>query len=157
MEIQVDTSSLKQLESDLATVGRSLDKRTLGPALVDAAQPLLIATQQEAPIGKLPAFKSATIARGPRKGSPRRTTGSYARGGATRRDVRLKAVEGVGDEVVRVLDGVSKRQGKVGWRTHFLKRDFIRDAYVRTIDVVKARFLASVTKTVAKILQRASQ
>lgn len=154
MEISIDTRQLQALEFRLNTVGRSLNKQTLSPALVDAAQPMLTAVRQETPVGPVPRYKSATITRGRNKGGVRRTTGSFARGGATRNSVRLKAVEGVGNEVVRVLAGVSKKRGKVGWRTHFIKKDFVRLAYRRTFEVVTQRFMTSLTKTVDKIINR---
>lgn len=157
MDVTINTSMLTQLNNDLKTVGRSLDRSVVGPALVDAAKPLLIAAEQEAPIGKIPRYKSTLVSRGKSKGQTRRITGSFARGGATRRDVRLRSVDGNGAEVARVLVGVSKKSGKVGWRTQFLRKNFIRLAYNRTVDVVELRLMNSLTQTVAKVLARAAR
>jgi HK97 gp10 family phage protein len=156
MDIQVDTSKIKALEADLKTVGRSLDRQTLGPALVDASKPAVEAVREDAPKGAGYQRVSLSHKRGRKN--------AYRRGGATKQDVRSKAVEGVGAEVVRVLVGVSKKSGKVGWRTIFLtlgtKRGvranpFIDRGVGRTINQVVNSFMSSVSNTVSRILTRA--
>lgn len=47
-------------------------------------------------------------------------SGFYRRGGATEQDIRAKVVQD--GKNVKLLVGVSKSSGKVGWRTHFLEK-----------------------------------
>lgn len=154
MQLTVGTSELNELNGRLRRAGRSLDKKTLGPALLNAARPALNAVRQEAPVGEGYERVSLSHRRGRRN--------DYRRGGATQRDVRQKLVDGVGDEVVRVLEGVSKKRGKVGWRTHFITfgtrfmraNPFIDRAVNRTLPEVISRFMGSVRQTVDRILTR---
>jgi hypothetical protein len=161
----LDANDIRTLAVDLAKAGRALDKQTSGQIMREAAQPMLTATRQEVPVGRIPFFKSAAINRGRLKGSPGDYTGTYARGGATRRDLRLKVVDGIGDETARVLIGVDKRSGYVGWRTHFITRatakdpsvnDFLSRAEGRTIDVVISRIGPAAQIVVRKILAKYS-
>jgi hypothetical protein len=79
--------------------------------------------------------------------------GSYRRGGATRKDLRIRTVKGQGKEIGRVLVGVSKKADKVGWRTHFITRgytdrggkkhagrDFLKPAFTQHIDEARQKF-----------------
>ncbi|UFH52553.1 hypothetical protein [Spirosoma sp. KNUC1025] len=158
MQIKVDSSSLKPLMADLRRVGRALDFKTLGAALVGASKPAVRAVQQEAPVGH-DGHQRVSLSRS------RGRRNDYRRGGATRQDVRAKAVDGVGKEEVRVLIGVSKKRGKVGWRTHFITVGTIRmraNAFIdrgvnRVIDQVKSSFMGSLITTVQRIVKRASK
>lgn len=162
MQPTFDVAELRELDLSLAGIGRSFDARTAGATLLNAAKPMLVTTRQEAPVGRVPKFKSATVVRGRRKGQARTNTGSYQRGGATRRDVRLKVVPGVGDEVARVLSGVDKRHGHVGWRAHLGTRgtrkqradDWLSRAESRTVDIVISRLGTSAQLIVRRALTR---
>ncbi len=152
----MDSSSLKPLIQDLRSVGRALDWKVLGGALVGASKPAVRSVQQEAPVGQ-DGYERVSLSRG------RGRRNDYRRGGATRRDVRAKAVDGVGQEEVRVLIGVSQKRGKVGWRTHFITFGTIRmraNAFIdrgvnRVIGEVKNNFMNSLNGVVQRILKRA--
>lgn len=140
--------TLRMLEADLNRAGRNLDKRVLGPALHLASKPAVDAVRGAAPVGRSP------------KAAPDRP--SQRRGGATRDDVRGRGVEGVDNEVVRELVGVSKKSGRVGWRTHFITggtprqraNPFIDRGVAATIDQVKARFMNAVQTITNRILSK---
>lgn len=67
--------------------------------------------------------------------------------------MRLMFVKVEGEEIARVIIGVSQKSGKVGWRTHFITRgytdrggsfhrgrDFLEEAYEHTFDIVQNNF-----------------
>jgi len=136
--IDIDVSELVALEKGLARYESVLPRSVAGSALRTAAKPMYQAARAGVPVGK--------------KGNVQ--TGALARGGATRRDMRMKIVSGTQHgEVARVLIGVSKKTGKVGWRTHFITRgftdrsgkkhgpnDFLKVAFDATIITVQSTF-----------------
>lgn len=117
MNPTIDSRTLDKLDKLMAQAGRVLDARVMGKALKEAAEPVLTATRREAPVGRYKDVGGEFV-------SLRATTkrNDYRRGGATRNDLRIKSVAGVGEEIARTLVGVSKKSGKVGWRTHFITR-----------------------------------
>lgn len=161
MDIPFDLTLVRTLQSDLAKAGRSLDNNTAGRILKDAAQPLLVAERQEVPVGGVPQFKTTTVQRGTRKGQVR-NSGSYTRGGALRRSLRLLIVPGEGSEATRVLAGASKAGNNVGWRAHYpifgtvkmQRNDFQSRAFDRTYDVVLSRLGTSAQQIVKQILAK---
>jgi hypothetical protein len=117
-----------------------------------AVKPMLEKAQSEVPVSHAGGERISLSKRGA-------TANSYRRGGATRRDLRIKAVSPKANEVGRVLVGVSKRADKVGWRTIFITagtknrqtksganrgrvraNNFLQRAYNGTIDGVRADF-----------------
>lgn len=136
MRLTVDLRELDNLRITLQQAKAQYPKSVVGAALKDAANPMLIAAKQEAPVGKKLRYKARNVA----------NNGSYDRGGATRRDLRLKVITYKGGSI-GVLIGVSKKKGKVGWRTPFVtlgsknnrKNDFLTRAFDRTFELVANR------------------
>lgn len=135
MKLTVDLRELDQLAITLRDARSIYPKSVVSAALKEAAKPMLVAAKQEAPVGNRRRYASNS-----------NTSGSMDRGGATRRDIRLKAVTFKGGSV-GVLVGVSKKRGRVGWRTQFITRgtkfmrrnDFLERAFNRTFDLVRGR------------------
>lgn len=132
MSIKVNTSELEKLARGLETYKSILPRSVADSALKRSARPMLLSARRLAPQGDR--LKDA-------------------RAGATRRDLRIKAVRPVGDENSRVLVGVSKSKGKVGRRTNLITRgftdrggrfhrarDFLKDAYDYTIEIVRDNY-----------------
>lgn len=151
MQLTVDTSDMRNLDIQMSRIGRAFDRGALTQTGRRAFNPMLVATRQEAPIGR---FVRRPVGQ---------TDSTYDRGGATRRDVRFKVVNGQGEEVVRFLVGVSASRGKTGWRTHLITRpnknrvtpnDFLARAYGRTIDVSLGRLSQEAQRTVERIISR---
>jgi len=157
MQLTVDTSDMRNLDIQMSRIGRSFDRGALTQTGRRAFNPMVVATRQEAPIGRIKRSPTG------RTKADQRTDGTYDRGGATRRDIRFKAVAGKGEEVVRFLVGVSKSRGKVGWRTHFITRptkkdrlvnDFLGRAYGRTYDVSISRLGTEAQRTIERLLRK---
>ncbi len=160
MAAQIDTTQLFALDVRLTQVGRVFDKTLMGQTLKDALKPTLDAAKQEVPVGQTSRKSSLTFRT--RRGKSRRD-GTYDKGGATKRDLRIRIVPGVQDEIVRGLVGVSKSRGKVGWRTHLITRknlhrsapnDFLARAEQKTSGLVVANMQASAEKIVTKTVLR---
>lgn len=153
---------MRQLVFDLEKTGRAFDTRLAGSILLDASKPLLIALQQEVPIGRVPTYKSPTVNRGKRKGQTRSNAGSSARGGALRRSLRIKSVSPEGQETARVIAGASKRREAAGWRAHFViggtkkmrANDYQARALQRTESVIVERVEQSTQKVILKTLSK---
>ncbi|CCH54483.1 hypothetical protein BN8_03658 [Fibrisoma limi BUZ 3] len=155
MEPLLDTRQLTNLNRQLNQAGRAFDDQVAGKVLRQAVQPMLPAMRLEAPVGA-----------GNERISLRRrdnvNANDYRRGGATRRDLRIKLVAGVDGEAARVLIGVDKRRGKVGWRAHFITRgtvrmaanDFIQRTYDKTIAIVRFLFGEEAQSVVTKLLKQ---
>jgi hypothetical protein len=157
MRFTVDTSDMRNLDIQMSRIGRSFDRGALMQTGRRAFNPMVVATRQEAPIGRIK--RSATG----RTKADQRTDGTHDRGGATRRDIRFRVVNGQGEEVVRFLVGVDGRLGHVGWRTHLITRknvhrltpdDFLARAYGRTIDVSLNRLGTEAQWTIERVLRR---
>lgn len=156
----VDDSQLRDFDKRLSRVGKVFDKTTTGKILRVALKPTLAATQRLAPVGQTK--KKSGLTYRSKSGKVKRD-GTYDRGGATRRSARIRIVEGVGDETVRGLVGISKSRGKAGWRTHLITRvnahrriaiDFLGQAERETQNDVIQNFGRAaeevVTKTILK-------
>lgn len=117
-----------------------------------AVKPMLRKAQAEVPVSLNDNERISLKRRGA-------SANAFRKGGATRRDLRIKAVPPKYNEVGRVLVGVSKRADKVGWRTVFITagtntrktkaganrgrvkaNNFLQRAYNGTIDGVRADF-----------------
>ncbi len=134
--ITLDAKELMKLNEGFKKYGAAIPQSVAKKALRDAAQPMLTATRNNAPVGGVINY-----------------SGTSHRGGATRRDVRMMFAKIEGEEIARVLIGVSMKSGKVGWRTHFITKgytdrggsfhrgkDFLTEAYDNTIGIVQDNF-----------------
>jgi hypothetical protein len=141
--IKIDASELIKLSKGLEQYKSIFPKSASTQALKKSVRPMFRSAQRLVPTGR----RVAASGWGEKKGS------DYARGRATARDLRIKLVPAKGNESARVLIGVSKAKGRVGWRTHFITRgftdrggrfhrgkDFLQNAYDYTIDIVKDNF-----------------
>lgn len=156
MEITFDVKELMKVDRAFAASAKTVsDKRVAGSALRKALAPTLAATRRLAPVGGNGAERISLKKKGP-------SANDYRRGGATRRDQRIKIVPGQNDEVVRGLVGTSKARGHVGWRTHLITRynknrrgvdDFIGKAFDQTINQVVDTYGKEMTTAVEKIIK----
>lgn len=156
MEISYDLTSLRNLEANLMRLPFQLQERTMQAALSEAARPMKTRMVQEAPRGKGNLRVSLSRRRG--------RSNDYRRGGATRQDIRIRAVrDKVGE--AKVIVGVSKKSGKVGWRTHFITKgiagkrrirpnDFLTRAFNQTIAQVTASLGQTIEKKVLAAMKR---
>ncbi len=157
MRFSVDESQLRALDRQLAEAGRAFTPRLTGSILVNAARPMLTALRNNTPVGKQRRYGKGRLKR---DGAG---DGTYDRGGATRRDARIRQGSLTrGDEVATVVVGISKRRGRVGWRTRFTtqgtkrsrKNEFIRRTEDQTAGLVELRFAQSAQVVVSRILSR---
>lgn len=151
--ITLDAKELMKLNEGFKKYGAAIQPAVAKKAFREAARPMLTATRNLVPVGSV----IAPMGWGKNKGP------AFARGGYTRRDVRLKFVPPIGDEVARVAIGVSKAGSDVGWRTHFITRgwtdrggtfhrgkDFLTEAYDNTIEVVQDNFYKTLFSNLLK-------
>lgn len=134
---------------------REVSDDELSKQLQAAAQPMKEQMTQEAPKGQYKDTQGEFVSLRYRGN---RYANDYRRGGATKQDVRIKVAK---DEngTVKVLVGVSKAAGKVGWRTHFIvqgvagtkqvaKNPFLDRAHDKTIAQTEDNFLNGVKRLV---------
>jgi HK97 gp10 family phage protein len=160
--ITVQLDDLRQLALRFDTSVPRLGKQVIQNALRDAAKPLLIAAKQEVPVGKSVKYLGVHAGKYKSHLTNRYGQNSYDRGGATRRDMRLKIGKPTGSSVALVLVGVSKRKGAVGWRTHFIEygtkrksaNPFLRRAQNRTMFLVEQNFMSALQKQINKKLAK---
>lgn len=119
MNLTFDGSELRKLSRQLAATGKEFGKPQMKKALKGALKPLLDAARQYVPVGSRLNRSTATFTR---RSGKTVWDGTYDRGGATRRDLRIRIVEGEGAEVIRGLVGVSKARGRSGFRAHLITR-----------------------------------
>lgn len=118
MNLTFDDRALVKLSQDLSKAGKEFNGPPLKAAFRKSLQPVKRLAVQGVPVGKkvrIVSRRGQTSRRGISVGG-----NSQDRGGATRRDIRIRIVNGEGDEAMRGLVGVSKRG--VGWRTHLITR-----------------------------------
>lgn len=127
MGLKFNTSQLDALSRKLAGAGREFGRPEMSRALKKALGPMLSAAQQTAPVSRKSIIGHVGTLTS-RSGKMRRD-GTYDKGGALRRDLRIRVVEGQGSEYIRGLVGVDKRRGHTGWRAVFITR---ATAYRRT-------------------------
>lgn len=141
--IKIDAKELLKLADGLAAYKNMMPKSVANSALRKSVRPMYNSAQRLAPKGRVISREGWGKNKGP----------EYARGGITRRDVRIKMVPAGRDESARAVVGVSKKKGKVGWRTHFITRgftdrggrkhrgrNFLQDAFDYTIEIVRDNF-----------------
>jgi hypothetical protein len=109
MEVTVDFSSVQKLSNAISRYGRIMPTPKATAVLRKSASPMLRRAQSEVPVSMGGRMRTSL---------KHKTLG--AQGGATRRDLRIKSVQPNGAELARVIVGVSKRKGKVGWRALFI-------------------------------------
>ncbi|QHV99223.1 hypothetical protein [Spirosoma endbachense] len=119
MRGSIDTRELFVLDRKLARTGRVVDARFMGRTMRVAVKPMLDIAKREVPIGQR-LFRSQKVRR--LKSGKTKRDGTYDKGGATKRSLRILVVPGSQGEVVRVLVGASKKRGYAGWRTHLITR-----------------------------------
>lgn len=139
--------------------GSIMPTAKVNSALRRVTKPMLRRTQAEVPVAH--AGREHNPLRAGQRAVKRGSNPNYLRrGGATRRDLRIKAVKPEPSEIGRVLVGVNKKSGHVGWRTIFITRgtkirrnkkgqnrgkmspdNFLQRSYDSTIDGVRVDFL----------------
>lgn len=148
--ITVNTDEVKKLERGLSQYQSILPKSVAASALKKATRPMVKMAKAEAPVGK-----------------SKNVLGGNSRGGATRRDTRVKVVPVESGEIARLIIGVSKKRDKVGWRTHFITRgftdrggkrhaanDFLKRAYEATIGAARAEYATEILIAFKKWAQK---
>lgn len=110
MKISLDIRELSDFEVQLRGLPFSLDQRLTEQALRKSAEPLRKYMAATAPVGR--GNERVSL-------NKRYRSNDYRRGGSTRSDIRVKTITDVLGEA-KVLIGVSKASGKVGWRYHFI-------------------------------------
>ncbi|KQS33969.1 hypothetical protein [Dyadobacter sp. Leaf189] len=155
--IQINADELLKLATGLDQYKSIMPKSVSTQALRNAVRPMFRSAQRLAPSGRVVSKSGWGKNKGP----------EFARGGATRRDIRIKLVPARGQETARVIVGVSKKSGKVGWRTHFITRgftdrggrfhrpdNFLQNAYDYTIEIVRTSFQKEVLLSFRKWARR---
>jgi HK97 gp10 family phage protein len=162
VRVTIDTTDITKLTEAMKRYGGIMPTTKANQALRKSARPMLLMARAEVPVwqGERERVSLATGRAAIKRGS---NPNNYRKGGATKRDLRLKAVAPKRDEIARVLVGVSKRSGKVGWRTHFIEQGtkprytkngrryrgsiranpFLNRSYTQTIDMVRTDFGAA--------------
>ncbi len=158
MRTQLIQEGMGELLVILQNLPQAVSDEAVAAQLKRAAEPMREQMVQEAPAGK---YKAEGEHIALRHGNSH-FSGSYRKGGSTKRDVRTKIVK---DEngTVKVLVGVSKGRDKVGWRTHFIvggvagtariaKDPFLDRAHDKKIAETENNFLQGVKTIVEKAL-----
>lgn len=159
MRITIDTRDIDKLTEAMGKYSGIMPNSKANSVLRKSVRPMLMKTKAEVPV-QTDGQERIRISSA-RKAIGRNSDPNYLRQhGATRRDLRTKAVKAEAGEVGRVIVGVNKRRGKVGWRTPFITRgtgirrtkrganrgrmtanDFLQRSYDQTIDFVRQDFL----------------
>lgn len=119
MGLTFNTSQIERLSRQLASGGREFGRQEMSRAMKKALGPMLSAAEQGAPVSKLSIIGHGSLTN--KRGVTRRD-GTYDKGGALKRDLRIRVVEGQGDEYLRGLVGINKSRGHSGWRAPFTTR-----------------------------------
>ncbi|MCF0060122.1 hypothetical protein MUK70_12800 [Dyadobacter chenwenxiniae] len=161
IQVKIDTQEVDKLGKAMSRYAGIFPQNKANSVLRKAVRPMLTAAWIEVPVSKGSERVSLS---GARRAIKKGYNANYLRqGGATRRDLRIKTVAPKGDELGRILVGVSKSRNKVGWRTHFITRgfkdrggnphgpnNFLQRAYDQTISMVRADFLKAYREAFAK-------
>ena len=157
IQVGFDTKEVDKIEKAMSRYSKIFPQNKANAVLRKAVRPMLMAAFVEVPVSKGDERVSLKSARGAIK---KGYNPNYLRqGGATRRDLRIKSVAPKGDELGRILVGVSKKASKVGWRTPFITHgtkerrtrggrstgkvapnNFLQRAYDQTISMVRTDF-----------------
>lgn len=156
MDIGFNLSGNRTQQTALNRLPNEVGEKVRLEALKTAVKPMAARVVAEAPRGKGNLRVSLSRNRG--------RSNNYRRAGATKEDVRIKAVSDKLGEA-KVLVGVSKKSGKVGWRTHFITQgvagkhriapnDFLTRAFNATIAGVRATYSAILERKLKAALRR---
>jgi hypothetical protein len=124
MNLSFDMSEYSKVRRAAKGFATSMDKTALKASMRKALRPMLQHTKITVPIDKrVKKYKRSYLGRA-RKSNARDK--GYDRGGATKRDLRIKVGDAKGKmswtSEVAGLVGVSKKRTRVGWRTHLITR-----------------------------------
>lgn len=121
IEFRINTQAMDQLGLAMKRYGQIMPTQKANNALRRSVKPMFRRAQSEVPVGRngKESISLKTARSALRRGSD---PNDYRRGGATRRDLRIKAVPPKAGEISRILVGVSQKRGKVGWRTPFITK-----------------------------------
>lgn len=174
MLVRIDTREIDELSVVMARSAAVLDRQVIKAHLRTALRPMLKAAKAKAPVsGKQYKNKRGDVVGAERISLRYRKNlnpNDYRRGGATKRDLRIKVVDDRENRAdVMGLVGVDKRRGKVGWRTHFITRQitlhgrpylnpkhgFLEDAYKEQSGVSTRIFEEETGKTLDRYWRRA--
>lgn len=152
MKMSFDFKGFDEAETALKQVPLVVSQKFIGGALRVAGRPMLDNFKSRIPIG-----------------DKKSGEGRDRRGGATYQDARIKIVYRDGEGIVRMLMGVSKAKGKVGWRFGYIDKSegfrtrngrriaggqYLERAGVATAAKVEARFYQLVGDRVQKNLAK---
>lgn len=155
--IKVDVDDLKKLSAGFQKYKDVLPKSVEQRALRRAVRPIFWAARQEVPVGRVVSENGWGRYKGP----------DYKRGGATRKDLRIKTRRTVyGKDTSGVWIGPVDKSGHVGWRNHFITRgvkgggkgrrintapnDYLKRAHDQGIDEATATFGSEVNESFQK-------
>jgi HK97 gp10 family phage protein len=116
MKVIVDTKGIDKLTTAMKRYAQIMPTQKANSAFRKAIRPMLQKAQSEVPVSNNDRERVSL------KQRTGKNANAYRRGGATKRDLRIKTVPPKAGEVGRVLMGVSKRGDKTGWRTIFITR-----------------------------------
>ena len=156
--LAVDTEELKLLAERILKLSKHLTFDENQSALNFAVKPVLEEMQRTVPVWKKKISFHTRTSRW--RGAPQSIDPAYSRGGATKQDLRIKNIRLSKSNEAKVIVGVSKKKGKVGWRTHFIihgtkfmkANDFMIRSANSTIDMVEKRYETKAKKLVGKHL-----
>ncbi|MET7253463.1 hypothetical protein [Dyadobacter fermentans] len=154
IKVTADTSEITKVEKAMGRYSRIMPPEIANNLLRRSVRPMLIAAKAQVPVSSNGQMRVSLKHRKAGK-----SANAYAQGGATRRDLRIKIGRPEIKELSRVLVGVSRMPGKVGWRTPFITggtkdrltekgrrtgrvraNNFLDRAYDQTISMVRTDF-----------------
>ncbi len=112
VDVRLDIRELSDFQASLKGLPYAIDQKVTEMTLKKAVQPLYRYMKSIAPVSK-GGRERVSLSKN------RGRSNDYRRGGATKADVRVKTVTDTLGQA-KVLVGVSKGYGKVGWRYHFI-------------------------------------
>lgn len=161
INVVIDTTDIDRLAEAMKRYGGIMPTAKANQALRKSAKPMLSRAQTEVPVWR-GGRERISLAKGRAAIARNSDPNYYRQGGATKRDLRIKAVNPRSKEIGRVLVGVSKKKGKVGFRTHWIEQGtsdrytksrayrgkikanpFLQRSYTATIDMVRTDFAAA--------------
>lgn len=126
--ITIDASELRELSKSLAKYQAIVPRSVEQSALRRSVRPIFNAARQEVPVGRV-------VSDGGIKGP------DYRRGGATRKDLRVKNRRPGRGATSSVWVGPSFGPGKVGWRNHFITGGVQRAGRGRNVNIKPNNYL----------------
>lgn len=114
LDIRVNTKDLERLADGMGRYSHNIPTPEVNRLLRKSVRPMYRRLQKEVPVSRSAEYINIKRVRN------KKNANAYRQGGSTRRDLRIKAVQPRGGEIGRVAVGVSRKSGKVGWRTPFI-------------------------------------